>query len=267
MLGLSDMFYAGLAQHEHLFQQGCTMYDLEHMAACSALGMIAQAHPNVPWANLNCPSPIEAKECVMFALMEAAPRSLEALLSFIVMTPYIGTESDYDEDLFHRSRQHPRLTHCQDSAAYIDVIKCPIGLLCFIISFQSERNQRCYRALLKYMEQEFTELFPLMLRRLFTFLAREAAGTADGLALGGYVRSILSHVCNLDEDSDFPIALHVYLCQAEPFEYISGAQQLLIQDHGITRLDEVEKVMMQIVDPDVAVAFYNNKYGEKIDEE
>lgn len=144
MLGVSELFYAGLAQHEHLFQQGCSIYDLEHMAACSALGMIAQAHPNVPWAKLNCPCPIEAKECVMFALMEAAPRSLEALLSFIVMTPYIGQEADYNEDLFRRSRQHPALTHCQDSAAYIDVIKCPIGLLCFIISTMLSGTSQIY---------------------------------------------------------------------------------------------------------------------------
>ena len=254
MLGVSDLFYSSLARHEAMFQQGCSIYDLEHMAASVSLASMAQAHPRA-----NCPSSAEASECVMFALMEAAPRSLETLLSFIVMTPHIGKESDYDEEKFHRSREHPALTAYQDNAAYIDVIKSPIGLLCFIMSCGKEE---CYRALFKYMEKEFKELFPLMLRRLFTFLARESAGTADGLALGKYVRNILAHI-SLMEDDEFPMALYYYLCECDNFEYRPGAQQLLIEDHGITRLDQVEKVIMQIVDPDVAVAFYNNYVEER----
>ena len=57
--------------------------------------------------------------------------------------------------------------------------------------------------------------------------------------------------------------LYYYLCECDNFEYRPGAQQLLIEDHGITRLDQVEKVIMQIVDPDVAVAFYNNYVEER----
>ena len=136
MLGVSDLFYSSLAQHEAMFQQGCSIYDLEHMAASVSLASMAQAHPRA-----NCPSSAEASECVIFSLMEAAPISLEALLSFIVMTPFIGNESDdYDEEKFHRSREHPALTPCQDNAAYIDVIKSPIGLLCFIMSCGKEAS-------------------------------------------------------------------------------------------------------------------------------
>ena len=247
MLGVSELFYSGLAQHENSFQQGCSIYDLEHMAACISLASMAQGHP---WAN--CPSSAEASECVIFALMEAAPRSIEAVLSFIVMTPYIGKESDFNEELFHRSRQHPALTHAQDNAAYIDVIKCPIGLLCFIMCCGKEE---CYWALFKYMEKEFEELFPLFLRRLFSFLARESAGTADGLALGKYVRNILARICLMEED-EFPMPLYYYLCECDNFKYIPGAQKFLMEDNGITRLDQV-KDMMYIVDPDVAIQFHN----------
>lgn len=252
MLGLSDLFYSSLAQHEDMFQSGCSIYDLEHMAACLSLACMAQGHPQA-----NCPSPEEASECVLFALMEAAPRSIETLLGFIVMTPYIGKESDKNESLFQRSREHPSLTHAQDNAAYIDVIKSPIGLLCFLMTLL---KKECSRAFFKYMEQNFEELFPLMIRRLFSFLAREAAGTGDGKALGKYTRNILARICDLRKDNEFPIALYYYLCECDSFHYCPGAQQLLIEDHGITKLDQVEKVMMQIVDPDIAIEFYNERF-------
>jgi hypothetical protein len=248
MLGISDLCYSSLALQEHAFQTGCTMYDLEHMAACASLASMAQGHPAV-----NCPSPEEASECVLFALMSAAPRSIEALLLFIVMTPYIGNESDYDESLFRRSRENPALTPAQDNASYIDVMKCPIGLLCFLMC---GLTKECSRALFKYMEQHFKELFPLMIRRLFSLLARESAGTADGKALGRYTRNILARICDFPEEETFPIALYYYLCECESFEYQPEAQQLLLKDHSITRLDQVEQVMMCLVEPDIAMVFF-----------
>lgn len=248
MLGVSDLCYSSLGVHEHMFQTGCTMYDLEHMAACASLASMAQGHPAV-----NCPSSEEASECILFALMSAAPRSIETLLQFIVMSPYIGNESDYDESLFRRSRENPALTPAQDNAVYIDVMKFPICVLCFLMTGV---KKDCSRALFKYMEQHFKELFPLMIRRLFSLLARESAGTADGKALGRYTRNILARICDFPEEKTFPIALYYYLCECESFEYGSGAQQFLLEDHSITRLDQVEKVMMSIVEPEIAMAFF-----------
>ena len=252
MLGMSDLFYSSLAIHEAKFQTGCSMYDLEHMAACVSLAGMAQGHPQS-----NCPSPAEACECILFALMGAAPRSIETLLGFIVMTPYIGNKSDYDESLFRRSRENPALTHAQDNAAYIDVMKGPIGLLCFLMC---HLKKECSLALFKYMEQNFQELFPLMIRRLFTILARESAGTADGKALGRYSRNILARICDFRESSfiqRFPFPLYYYLCECESFEYKPEAQQLLMEDRSITRLDQVEEVMMCLVEPDIAFAFWD----------
>ncbi len=107
MLGISDLFYSSLAIHEDKFQVGCSIYDLEHMAACISLACMAQGHP----AAKNSPSPAETCECILFALMGAAPRSIETLLGFLVMTPYIGKKSDYDESLFRRSRENPSMLH------------------------------------------------------------------------------------------------------------------------------------------------------------
>ena len=58
------------------------------------------------------------------------------------------------------------------------------------------------------------------------------------------------------EDDEFPMALYYYLCECDNFEYRPGAQQFLMEDYGITRLDQV-KAMTQIVNPDVAMKFHN----------
>ena len=107
MLGVSDLFYSGLARHESMFM-ACTMYDLEHMAACISLGSMCQGFTQ---ANFNHRDDgFEASECIIFALMEAAPRSLEALLSFIVMTPYIGDESEKDGTFIYYTMQKKMTT-------------------------------------------------------------------------------------------------------------------------------------------------------------
>lgn len=256
MLGISDLFYSSLALHEHVFQTGCSIYDLEHMAACISLACMAQGHAEAK----NCASPAETCEYILFALMGAAPRSIETLLGFIVMTPYIGNESDYDESLFRRSRENPALTHAQDNKAYIDVMRGPIGLLCFLLY---GLKKECSRALFKYMEQHFEELFPLMIQRLFSFLARESAGTGDGKALGRYTRNILARICDFREDDEFPIALYYYLCECESFEYRPEAQELLMSDHSVKKLGQIEEIMMSIVDPDIAMAFYKEAFDSE----
>lgn len=256
MLGVSDLFYSSLAIHEDKFQKGCSLYDLEHMAACISLACMAQGHPEAR----NCPSPAETCECILFALMGAAPRSIETVLGFIVMTPYIGNKSDYDESLFRRSRDNPVLTHAQDNAAYIDVMKGPIGLLCFLLC---GLKKECSRALFLYMEKNFEELFPLMIRRLFSFLARESAGTADGKVLGKYTRNILARICDFREDGEFPAALYYYLCECDSFEYRPEAQQYLVSDLSITKLGQIEEVMMSIVDPKIATAFYKEAFDSE----
>ena len=38
-------------------------------------------------------------EAVVFALSEAAPVSLDVLLGFMVITPYVGPEEDFDDNL------------------------------------------------------------------------------------------------------------------------------------------------------------------------
>jgi hypothetical protein len=66
----------------------------------------------------------------------------------------------------------------------------------------------------------------------------------------------MARICDFPEDSKFPIALYYYLCECESFEYQPEAQQLLLKDHSITRLDQVEEVMMCLVEPEIAIAFF-----------
>ena len=82
MLGVSDLFYSGLARHESMFM-ACTMYDLEHMAACISLGSMCQGFTQ---ANFNHRDDgFEASECIIFAFKDhlkyaSAPAMLDTLL-------------------------------------------------------------------------------------------------------------------------------------------------------------------------------------------
>jgi len=258
---VSDLFYSGLARHEPMFM-ACTMYDLEHMAACIALGSMCQGFTQ---ANFNHRDDgFEASECIIFALMEAAPRSLEALLSFIVMTPYIGDESEKDESLFHRSRENPALTPAQDNDPYIAVMKCFIGLLGILFIGPP---LDCSRALFLYMQQRFKKLYPLMIQRLFNLLSRESAGTADGKALGKYARNILARLCMWcyeSQDYEFPLALFSYFCECEHIEYrdihlLYDAEE----NDNMTEFEQIFQVLTAIVDPDVAIEFYKKFKQQK----
>ena len=250
MLGMSEFYYQALTHHEHMFSAGCTMYDLEHMAACISLASICQGNQgNQEPVEMN----VETSECILFALMEAAPRSLETLLSFIVMTPYIGVESD---NSFHRSRENPALTQAQDNDAYIDVMKGPIGLLCFLLM---TAPKECNRALFLYMQRCFKKLYPLMIQRLFNILSRESAGMADGMALGKYTRNIIARICNLHEIEgyDFPVPLFCYLCECNDIEYTNIHLLHDAEDNdNITEFEQIIQVIGSIVDPDIAIEFY-----------
>lgn len=258
LLGDSKLFYSSVVMHESSFVGSCTMYDLEHMAACLSLACMCQGENMMPQA-VGCGDGLESSECVVFALLEAAPRSLQALLQFIVMTPNCsgkGYEGD-DPNLFHRSMENPALTHAQDTKAYCEVMKGPLGMMCFLLI---NAPNDCSRALFQTMQDRFGTLFELMLRRLFSLLLREHYGTADGIALGKYTRNILANMANLDGAGLSPI-LHYYLCECDgSFRVNLLGQCWLLEDQGIKRYDQLTSFLGSVIDPDIANDFWEKEH-------
>mmetsp|Transcript_20921 Transcript_20921/g.38374 ORF Transcript_20921/g.38374 Transcript_20921/m.38374 type:complete len:427 (-) Transcript_20921:91-1371(-) len=250
MLGEAYYFYCSVSKYEKFFKVGCTMYDLEHMAALSSLACMCQGE--ITYA-VGCGDGKQSSECVLFALLEAAPRSLEVLLQFIVMTPYIGEEEDGDPNMFKRNREDPALTHAQDNDAYCNVMKYPICLLSLLL-FNAPKVAS--RALFQSMQDRFGKLFELMLRRLFSFLARECHGTADGKALGKYTRNILARLADLEGQMN--AFLFYYLCESDdPIRINWLGQRWLLQDNGIKKYEGLASFLESIVDADVAKSFYD----------
>jgi hypothetical protein len=197
------LLYYGLVSEDSM-RASCTLYDVEHISGLMSLAAMCQGEK------------MHAKGCgdgaceqVLFALLEAAPQSMDVLMEFLVSTPYIGPEEMYQGALrksFQQARRDRRLTPNQMNNDYCNAMKGGIALICFLFVDAEPYKDILIRCLAQH------SMFPLLLQRLILIVAREAMGLNDGKVLGRYARQILGDLANLSEH-DF--GKYQRLCDSE----------------------------------------------------
>jgi len=236
--------YYSVVGEENL-SSDCSMYDLEHVAALLALAAMCQGD----CAAVGCGDGVP--EAVLFALMEAAPRSIDVLMEFVVATPYIGPADKYRGSLetsFRKARNGRVLTPDQTSAAYCHAMKGPFVLLCALA-----KQKVTSAALIHYLERH--KLFPLMIQRLFRIIAREVMGMPDGKVLGKLVRNILACIADFDDKMDGVV--FVAICESDASVLSRDAVSKVLREESITSRGELLTFLEECIDRDAAQAFYN----------
>jgi hypothetical protein len=174
-----------------------TMTDLEHIAALIGLAGMCQGESFYK-NNGDC-----RPDAVVFALLEAAPVSLDVWMGFMVITPYIGPREGYSrvENQFRVCRQTAdfndwSLTPDQTTDDYCKAMRGPMGILYYATNLK-EHSGRLDIALLRRLEKH--ALFSKVLHRLCRLVAREIRGTNDGKGLGRTARIILADMAGAEK--------------------------------------------------------------------
>jgi len=142
--------------------------------------------------------------CTMsFFSWMASKAAMNALIEFLVQTPYIGpmpssASNAFLQELCGINDEKLYLTTDQTHKAYIASMMCgPLSLLhmaCCGNNLQQQFHQILQKPFLTALKQHHGA--PLLLQRLSRWISRESLGTLDGLTLGPRARQILQTIMN-----------------------------------------------------------------------
>jgi hypothetical protein len=228
LMGVVLLYYGCVS--ENSMRASCTMYDLEHISGLMSLAAMCQGEN------------MHAKGCgdgvceqVLFALLEAAPTSMDVLMEFLVSTPYIGPEKMYKGALrnsFQQARGDRMLTPNQMTDDYCNAMKGGLGLICFLFKMDEEPYKEVW---IHCLAQH--SMFPLLLQRLIRIVAREVMGLNDGKKLGKYARNILADLANLSEHDFDKYSL---LCESDDAGcFKKAALPAMLRADGITSIESL----------------------------
>jgi hypothetical protein len=229
-----------------------TVTDMEHFSGLLALGVVCQGIVRHVGASRRDARP----DAVVFALLESAPVSLDVLLGFLVITPFIGLQHDFThqkQEAFSNCRTTAdfddwKLTPDQDSKDYITAMKGPLMILFYISYDFKDTNARLDAAFFHRIEQHV--LFPKLLHRLFRLAAREIRNTPDGVELGCYARKILCNMADLDDRMD--ATMYKMLMQdSNPCWAYEYAHEKLMQKRDVSSYQELFAFLHELLPMDV----------------
>lgn len=200
LYGVAVLYYGSV--NEASMSSDFSQIALEHVAGLLALCAMCQGELS------------KAQGCgdgrpdvVVFALLEAAPVSLDVWMGFLAITPYIGPSEGYERvrKKFQSCRQSAdfydwKLTPDQSNDDYCHIMKGPVYILYFAITKLKEKSGRLDIALLRRLEKH--ALFSKVIHRLCRLVAREIQGTNDGKCLGHTARIMLAGMADIEGGVD-----------------------------------------------------------------
>jgi hypothetical protein len=203
LVGESIKFYRTVG--DKYMEADCTIDDRKHIAGMVALAAMCQGEA---WHAVGCGD--GEVETVLLAFLEKIPTSLDVLMEFVVLTPFLGTVDEFQGDskeAFRKLRNDAfdngnyELTPDQSSRGYFNAMKGPLGML-YHFGLILAQPKCCSTHLALFYKMEQHKLFPYFVQRLFRLAAREVMGTKDGTVLGHYVRNILACMWNYENQLD-----------------------------------------------------------------
>jgi hypothetical protein len=227
-----------------------TVTDMEHVSGLLALGAMCQEvvrHVGVSRRDARA-------DAVVFALLESAPVSLDVLLGFLVITPFIGLQQEFTrekQETFSGCRTTAdfddwKLTPDQDTKDYITAMKGPLMILLYISNDFKYTNARLDLAFFYRIEQHV--LFPKVLHRLFRLAARKIRKTSDGVELGCYARNILVNMADLDDCMGTTMRK---MQDCNPCWAHEDAQEKLLRKHDVASYHELFRFLNELLPMDV----------------
>jgi hypothetical protein len=233
-----------------------TCTDMEHMSGLLALGTMCQGSISRYSQGQVCRASAAAPDAAVFALLESAPVSLDVLLGFLVITPFMGLQEDFTlekQDAFCDCRATAdfndwKLTPDQDTKDYITAMKGPLMILFNISTVYQNTVARLDAAFFYRIQQHV--LFSKLVHRLFRLAAREIQGTPDGLALGVWARTIFVNMSSLDNQMD-PIMYSMITQDTNPVWAHDDAEAKLLDKHDVTTFEELHNFLHELLPMDI----------------
>ena len=229
-----------------------SMQTIEHVVAITALSSMCQHE----WTERSLyeyqktPGYEGTVECVMAALLEGYPTSIQAIFQTIACTPYIGPDDEIPE--MHKNALSQccpnydiktwKITPPQTHKDYIKCMQCCYCLLRFIteIAKGTDLLQVFFRTIEKH------DLFPQFIQKSLNLFGRELLRTPDGEAVGHSIRIILSEMADIDGNMN-KTHYDVFTTVEKLPKNSIALRPLLTADKDITNYGELREFLHSLI--------------------